>query len=275
MGFFYFKINRIDVRRYKMKLGFIGYGNMASAIAQGLVEKAGMDPASIYASARNYEKLEKNAEKLGISPCRSNQEVAQICDVIILAVKPYQMAEVTAPIKSVLRDKLVISIAAGMFFDQYEEILEKGTHHISTVPNTPICTGEGIMVCEEKHSLSAEEIVLFKSLFSPIALLEFIETSHMSVAGTLAGCSPAFTAMYLEALGDAAVKHGLTRASSYRLAAQMIKGVGALYLAGGDHPGAMKDAVCSPGGTTIKGVASLEKNGFRGAVIDAIDAIEG
>src|SRR5699024_5318307 len=158
------------------------------------VEKAGMDPASIYASARNYEKLEKNAEKLGISPCRSNQEVAQICDVIILAVKPYQMAEVTAPIKSVLRDKLVISIAAGMFFDQYEEILEKGTHHISTVPNTPICTGEGIMVCEEKHSLSAEEIVLFKSLFSPIALLEFIETSHMSVAGTLAGCSPAFTA---------------------------------------------------------------------------------
>ncbi|MGI6012584.1 MAG: pyrroline-5-carboxylate reductase [Ruminococcus sp.] len=256
-----------------MKLGFIGYGNMAGAMAQGLVQKGGMDPSAIYASARNYDKLVKNAGKLGIQPCRSNNEVTEKCDVIVLAVKPYQMVEVTAPLKEKLKGKMVISIAAGMLFEDYEKILEEGTHHISTVPNTPICTGEGILICEEKHSLNESEMTVFKELFAPVSLIEFVESHHMSIAGTLAGCAPAFTAMYLEALSDGAVKHGLSRAASYRLAAQMIKGVGDLYLTNQEHPGAMKDAVCSPGGTTIKGVASLEKNGFRGAVIDAIDAI--
>lgn len=258
-----------------MKLGFIGYGNMAQAIAQGLVEKKVMAPSDIYASARDKEKLAKNTGKLGINPCYDNKEVAESCDIVVLAVKPYQMKEVAGAVSEELKDKLVVSIAAGVFFDDYKEILASGTHHISTVPNTPICTGEGVMVCEQTHSLSDDELNTFKEIFGKVALLEFIETEHVSVAGTVAGCGPAFTEMYLEALGDAAVKHGLNRAASYRLAAQMIKGVGALYLAKGEHPGAMKDAVCSPGGTTIKGVAALERNAFRGAVIDAIDAIEG
>lgn len=258
-----------------MKLGFIGYGNMAQAIAQGLVDKNVMKPSDIYASARDKEKLDKNTGILGINPCYDNKTVAETCDVVVLSVKPYQMKEVAGAVAEELKDKIVVSIAAGVFFDDYEEILDKGTHHISTVPNTPICTGEGVMVCEQTHSLTDEELEIFKDIFGKVALLEFIETEHVSVAGTVAGCGPAFTEMYLEALGDAAVKHGLNRAASYRLAAQMIKGVGALYLAKGDHPGAMKDAVCSPGGTTIKGVAALERNAFRGAVIDAIDAIEG
>ena len=97
----------------------------------------------------------------------------------------------------------------------------------------------------------------------------------LSTASAIAGCGPAFAAMFLEALGDAGVKHGLPRAAAYRLAAQMMMGTAKLHLETGTHPGAMKDAVCSPGGTTIKGVASLEKDAFRGAVINAIDAIEG
>ena len=113
------------------------------------------------------------------------------------------------------------------------------------------------------------------TLFSKIALIEVVDTKHFSIAGTIAGCTPAFTAMYLEALGDAGVKYGLTRTQSYRLAAKMIEGTGALYLSEAKHPGELKDAVCSPGGTTIKGVASLEKDGFRGVIINAIDAIEG
>lgn len=258
-----------------MKLGFIGYGNMAQAMAKGLVSNKVMSPSDIYASARNYDKLCKNTEKLGINPLEDNKAVAEICDIVVLAVKPYQMKEAAGDVADKLCDKIVVSIAAGMLFDDYEEILKAGTHHISTVPNTPVCTGEGVIVCESRHSLSEEELNLFKTIFEKIALVEFVETEHVSVAGTIAGCSPAFTAMYVEALGDAAVKHGLGRAASYRLAAQMIKGVGALYLTEENHPGAMKDAVCSPGGTTIKGVASLEKSGFRGAVIKAIDAIEG
>ena len=101
-----------------------------------------------------------------------------------------------------------------------------------------------------------------------------VETHLLSAAGTLAGCGPAFAAMFLEALGDAGVKHGLPRALAYRLASQMLAGTGKLQLATGSHPGQMKDAVCSPGGTTIVGVAALEEHGLRAAVIDAIDAIE-
>ena len=105
-------------------------------------------------------------------------------------------------------------------------------------------------------------------------MIETIDTEHVSIATTIAGCAPAYTAMYLEALGDAGVKHGLKRDQAYALAAQMIKGTGALYIENQVHPGMMKDAVCSPGGTTIKGVASLEKNAFRGIVIEAIDEVE-
>ena len=111
-------------------------------------------------------------------------------------------------------------------------------------------------------------------LFAKLGLAEFADEKMMSAAGTLAGCGPAFAAMFIEALGDAAVKHGVARADAYRMASQMIVGTGKLQLASGQHPGAMKDAVCSPGGTTIIGVAALERKGFRSAVIDAIDAIQ-
>ena len=120
-----------------------------------------------------------------------------------------------------------------------------------------------------------EELEAFENLFGRIALIEWVDGKLLSTASSIAGCGPAFAAMFLESLGDAGVKHGLPRATAYRLAAQMMMGTAKLHLETGTHPGAMKDAVCSPGGTTIKGVAALEKDGFRGCVIDAIDAIEG
>ena len=115
---------------------------------------------------------------------------------------------------------------------------------------------------------------VFERLFSSISLIERVDSAHMGIGMCIAGCAPAFTDMYIEALGDAGVKYGLQRATAYRLAAKMVEGVGALYLKNETHPGVMKDAVCSPGGTTIKGVTSLEESAFRGAVIKAVDAIE-
>lgn len=112
------------------------------------------------------------------------------------------------------------------------------------------------------------------TIFGKAALIVPVDTAQLSIAGTLAGCGPAFAAMFIEALADGAVKQGLPRALAYQLASQMVVGTGKLQLATGAHPGAMKDAVCSPGGTTIVGVAALERRGFRGAVIDAIDEIE-
>ena len=167
---------------------------------------------------------------------------------------------------------MVVSVAAGVLFDDYEEMLAPGTHHLSTIPNTPIAVGAGVLAVEDAHSLTDEEYATVCGLFSPIALIEPVPGHLLSVASGIAGCGPAFAALFIESLGDAAVKNGLQRATAYRLAAQMIRGTGMLYLENGEHPGVMKDAVCSPGGTTIRGVAALERCGFRNAVISAVDA---
>lgn len=258
----------------KTRIGFIGFGNMAGSMARGLVEQGGYDSSLIWAKAGDFEKLKKRADLLGIHPVQSVEELIQNVDLVIVAVKPYMVEGVLMPVLEELQGKPVVSVAAGLGFDAYEEILKPGTHHLSTIPNVPIAQGEGIIVCEDRHSLTEEEWQMFAEIFSPVALIESVDSAHLSIAGTVAGCSPAFTAMYIEALGDAGVKHGLTRPVAYRLAAQMICGTGKMYLETGMHPGAIKDLVCSPGGTTIRGVASLEKTGFRGAVMEAIDEIE-
>ena len=228
----------------------------------------------MYACAKNWDKLCANTEKRGMTPCKDPKETVEQSDMVIVAVKPYMVEAVLAPIREILKDKIVISVAAGWPFEKYEKVLLPGTHHLSTMPNTPISVGEGILICENAHSLSDAEMDTFRQIFSSIALVQMVDTSQLSVAGTLAGCGPAFTSMFLEALADGAVKQGLARDVSYRLASQMVAGTAKLQLESGAHPGAMKDAVCSPGGTTIVGVAALERRGFRSSVIDAIDAIE-
>lgn len=257
-----------------VKIGFIGFGNMAQAMAAGLLLRQAVQPGQLYACAKNWEKLRGNTEPRGMHPCRDAAELVNSCDLVVVAVKPYLVADVLAPVKEQLAGKIVVSVAAGKPFAAYEEILAPGTHHLSTVPNTPISVGEGVIACESRHSLSEEEWALFCDIFGKAALIVPVDTAQLSIAGTLAGCGPAFAAMFIEALADGAVKQGLPRALAYQLASQMVVGTGKLQLATGAHPGAMKDAVCSPGGTTIVGVAALERRGFRGAVIDAIDEIE-
>ena len=132
-----------------------------------------------------------------------------------------------------------------------------------------------MLACETAHNLTDAEYQTFSDIFGKIALIVPVAASQFSAAGTLGGCTPAFTAMFLEALGDAGVKYGLSRAASYQMAAQVLVGTGMLYLESDLHPGVLKDGVCSPGGSTIRGVAELEKRAFRGTVISAIDAIEG
>lgn len=257
-----------------VKIGFIGFGNMAQAIARGLLRRKSVRPQQIYACAKTWDKLCKNTQPEGMIPCRDAAETAGKADLVVIAVKPYLVQEVTAPIRELLREKIVVSIAAGYPFEKYEEILLPGTHHLSTIPNTPVSVGEGIVICEKRHSLNEEEYRLVEELFSGIGVVQQVETRQLGIAGTISGCGPAFVSMFIEALGDAAVMHGLPRALSYQLAGQMAAGTGRLLVETGSHPGAMKDAVCSPGGTTIVGVAALERKGMRSAVIDAVDAIE-
>lgn len=258
----------------EITVGFIGFGSMAGAIAKGLIRQGTVRPEQICACAKNWDKLCANTQSEGMRPYKTASEVAFASDVVFVAVKPYLVREVLEPIRDLLAGKILISVAAGCPFDWYEEFLAPGTHHMSTIPNTPVCVGEGVFVCERKHSLTQAEFELVDQLLSGISLVRLVETNQLSVAGTVSGCGPAFASMFLEALGDAGVKHGLPRKLAYELAAQMIVGTGKLMLETGEHPGAMKDAVCSPGGTTIVGVATLERKGFRSAVIDAVDAIE-
>ncbi|NMM99484.1 pyrroline-5-carboxylate reductase [Bifidobacterium sp. DSM 109958] len=263
-----------------LTIGFIGYGNMAQAIARGLVDAGVVAGGRIVACAAHFDKLERTTAQVGARPLRSAREVAAAADVVIVAIKPYQIEAVLPALADELArpGRIVVSIAAGWDLERYRTLFGDAfdaMHVQCTIPNTPMAVGKGVLVTEAVSTLTEEQNAVFEALFGPISLIERVDTAHMTIAMTVAGCAPAFTDMYIEALADAGVKYGLQRATAYRLAAKMVEGVGALYMATETHPGAMKDAVCSPGGTTIRGVAQLEKDGFRGAVIDAVDAIAG
>ncbi|RBP98281.1 pyrroline-5-carboxylate reductase [Bifidobacterium aemilianum] len=259
-----------------LTLGFIGYGNMAQAIAQGLVASGQLAGDHIVACAAHYDKLLHTVQELGARALHSAQEVVEAADMVVVAVKPYQIEQVLAPVKATVAQpgKMLLSIAAGWTLDQYQELLGEQASIQCVIPNTPIAVGQGVLVTETANSYSEEQRLLFESLFAPISLIERVDSQYMGIGSSVAGCGPAFAEIFLEALGDAGVKYGLQRQTAYRLAAKMIEGVGALYMETGAHPGALKDAVCSPGGTTIRGVSALEMAGFRGAVISAVDAIQ-
>lgn len=257
-----------------VKIGFIGFGNMASAMADGWIASGGVEPGNMCACAGRYEALIPRCEARGMRAFENPREVVEASDVVVVAVKPYMIEGVLGPIADALAGRAVLSVAAGWDCAAYEGVVP-GTHHLSTIPNTPVAINEGVIACEKASTLTVEEHELVFNLLGLLGTPIEVETRLLSVAGTVGGCSPAFIAMVIEALADAAVKHGIPRASAYEMVSQMVAGTAKLQLATGMHPGAMKDAVCSPGGTTIRGVAELEAAGMRSAFIRAIDAIEG
>lgn len=256
------------------KWGFIGFGNMAQAMAKGLLAAGAVAGENLFACARDWDKLQKTAGALGAVPCRDALETAEQSDVVVAAVKPVVMEEALSPLRGRLQGKVLLSVAAGWDFSRLSDLVGPEVHCLCVAPNTPVSTGEGILLLEENHSLTPEEYEGVTAALRCLGTVETVSAAQRDIAGTISGCGPAFAAMFLEALGDAGVYHGLPRAAAYRLAAQMLAGTGKLYLETGEHPGAMKDAVCSPGGITIAGVAALERNSFRAAVMEAVDAAQ-
>ena len=256
-----------------INLGFIGMGNMAQALAAGFIKANAIHPKNVFAFAPHQEKLAKNAEAIGFTPTASLQELATKCDTLVMACKPYQIEDVLAELGSALNGKNLISIAAGWDFAKYQTVLTTNTPLQFVMPNTPAMVGEGVLLFEEKNTLSAEEREQVKKLFAAVGLVQELPSNLMGIGGTVTGCGPAFVDLFIEAYGDAAVKYGLKRADAYRLISQMILGSAKLQLATGTHPGVLKDNVCSPAGTTICGVAALEEKGFRNACIQSVDAI--
>lgn len=256
-----------------MRIGFIGMGNMAEALVTGFIRNGGVKGEEIYAFAPNQEKLKEKAERIGFRAIPSLDKLVECSDAIILACKPYQVAGVLAEIKDELKDKVVISIALGWNFKKWQdEGIEKARFQF-VMPNTPAITGEGVFLFEEENSLDYEERKGIKTLFEKSGLVVELSSELMGIGGAISGCGPAFVDMFIEAYADVAVKYGIPRETAYKLVSMMVMGSAKLQLMTGEHPAVLKDKVCSPSGSTIKGVTALEREGMRKACQASIDEI--
>ena len=255
------------------RLGFIGMGNMAQALALGFIRSGSIEKENVFAYAPHQDKLKKNAAAIGFTPLGSLAELAGACDTLVMACKPYQIEAVVAELGEKLAGKALLSIAAGWDYARYQAVLPASTRMQFIMPNTPAMVAEGVLLFEETNSLTAEEHAAAVRLFASVGLVQELPSSLMGIGGTVTGCGPAFVDLFLEAYGDAAVKYGMKRSDAYRLISQMVLGSAKLQLQTGLHPGVLKDNVCSPAGTTIRGVAALEREGFRSACIRSVDAI--
>ena len=256
-----------------MKLGFIGMGNMAKALAGGFISSGKIKEEDIFAYAPNQEKLRENADRFGFKAVSNIVELVNASDIVIMACKPYQIDGVLKEIRDALTGKAILSVAAGWVYSSFATKLGSSVRIQCVMPNTPAMCGEGVFLFEEMNSLSVDEDAYIKSLFEAIGIVEVIPTELMGIGGAISGCGPAFMDMVMEAYEDAAVKYGLSRSTAYKLIAQTMVGSAKLQQASGKHPGQLKDEVCSPGGTTIRGVEALEKGGLRAACMNSINAI--
>lgn len=249
-----------------MKYGFIGCGNMGGAVAQALSQST----KEILVSDRSGKAAVRAAE-LGIC-YGSNQTIATDCDVIFLCVKPHMMKDMLQPLQEILgqRKPLLVSMAAGLTIQTIEAFAGTRLPMIRMMPNTPTAVGKGVI--QYCHNELVEETVLQSWLrdMQPCGLLDPLEERLMDAASALSGSGPAYMYVFLEALADGAVACGIPRAKAMEYAAMTMAGAAQMYLQTKQHPGALKDAVCSPGGSTIAGLRALEQHGFRGAVMDCV-----
>lgn len=256
-----------------MKIGFIGLGNMAKAMIGGMLAKGIANPQEILGYAKTEATRNAVREKYGVCILENNVQVAAESDVLILAVKPQIFGSVISQIKDCIReDSLLISIAAGKTIAQIQEDFGRKLKLVRCMPNTPAMVGEGCSGVCRSELVSEEEMSCCMTLLESFGIArELPETLIDAVVG-VSGSSPAFVFMFIEALADGAVKAGMPRKQAYQFAAQTVMGSAKLMLETGMHPGELKDMVCSPGGTTIEGVKTLEETGFRSAVIKAVEA---
>lgn len=254
-----------------LRIGFIGSGNMAQAIMGGIIKSNLVDKGNIYASAVSDKTINLVREKYGVNTSKDNKDIIKNSNIIFLSVKPYVYETVIEEIKDLVDDtKLVVTIAAGQTIDNIERMFSKKIRLIRTMPNTPALVSEGMgLICPNEKASKADIDIVVK-IFESFGKAEIVKEDLIDTAGSLSGCSPAYTYMFIEALADGAVESGVTRDMAYRLAAQTVLGAAKMVLETGEHPGKLKDNVCSPGGTTIKGVNKLEYSGFRGSVISAL-----
>ena len=251
-----------------MKYGFIGCGNMGGAVARALSQST----KSILVSDRSG-KAAAVAENLGIH-YGDNATIAAECDLIFLCVKPHMVQDMLKPLQPMLaqRKPVLISMAAGLEIGQIEEFVGTSLPLIRIMPNTPTAIGKGVIQYCCNDLVSQEVLQDWLQDMRFCGLLDSLDEKLIDAASALSGSGPAYMYVLLEALADGAVACGLPRAKAMEYAAMTMAGAAQLYLQSHTHPGALKDAVCSPGGSTIAGIRALEQHGFRGAAMDCVIA---
>ncbi|NLJ40645.1 MAG: pyrroline-5-carboxylate reductase [Clostridiales bacterium] len=257
---------------FKEKLGIIGAGNMASAIIKGVLGAGLVEPQHIYIYDTDPQKKIQLIKDTAVLGAENNNDLMQKCSVIIMAVKPDVLDGLLGNIEKDITDQhLLISIAAGVSSDYIREKIGDKCAVIRVMPNAPVTVGEGMSVINKDHTLDEEKEEIVKSIFSSMGRVEEADEKYFDGITAISGSSPAYVYMFIEALADGGVKMGLDKDQAYRLAAQSVLGAAKMVLEQGEHPAVLKDKVCSPGGTTIEAIYTLERRGFRGAIMEAVE----
>ena len=251
-----------------MTYGFIGCGNMGGAIAKALAK-----------ATTDFAITDRSGKAIALAaeiPCGylSAEEIAQQCDRIFLGVKPHMMKDVLSPLQPILaqRKPLLITMAAGLTMAQISEFAGCDLPVIRIMPNTPVAIGKGVIQYCRNSLVTDEMLHSFLEDLRCSGRLDALEERLIDAGSAISGSGPAYVYMFIEALADGAVACGIPRAKAMEYAAATVIGAGEMVLATGAHPGALKDAVCSPGGSTIAGVRALENHGFRAAAMEAVIA---
>jgi len=268
----------INVKTIKQKLGFIGGGNIAKAVCEGMIYKGLIQYSQIYVSGPRLESLEHWKNK-GAHITTSNGTIVNETDVIFLTVKPHILPEAIAGLfktytPSKAANKLFISVIAGITLEALESILcdLEGSRIIRTMPNTPLLVGQGCTVYCPGQQATEGDITLVKTIFEVAGICQLVPESMINAVCALAGSGPAYIYLVIEALSDGGVKMGIPRAMATKFAAQTVLGSAKMVLDTGKHTGVLRDETASPGGTTIAAIHALERGGVRAAFMDAIEA---
>ena len=251
-------------------IGFIGAGNMASALIHGMIG-GGVEPAELAAYDIDQKKLD-SLRDLGVAVFQSLGEIASSAEVLVLAVKPKDCQTALFALDKLKWSGNLVSVVTGWPQAKLSNALSSASGVLRMMPNTPAQVREGLIAINENHSMAALQFATVQNAFSKCGVIFEISESLFDAVTSISGSGPAYVYLFMEALADAGVREGLPRQMAYTLAAQTVRGAATMVQKTGKHPGALKDDVCSPGGTTIEAIAVLEKSGLRNAVMEAVRA---
>ena len=254
------------------QIGFIGLGNMASAMLGGMIKSGLVRPEEVTCRDATDALTAQAAERFGIHASGSSAELARESELIALTVKPQYYAGVIAEIAPEVTAQTILTVAPGKTLAWLREQFGKDVPIVRIMPNTPALVGEGCTAACHNELISEERFAEILQLLGSFSTPHVLEESKFDAFVGVSGSSPAYVYMFIEAMADAAVLEGIPRVQAYQFAAQAVLGSAKMVLETGKHPGELKDAVCSPGGTTIEGVRVLEEEGFRAAVMHAVSA---